>query len=173
MAVTFVSVFVLLLSAAEARRVGALGRSAARMSASGGGQPGGRVGCCFKSASYLDNLGSVPVPPADREEAAGRFREAPGATSLAEVLAFCEEHTQYSPRIFRVGDVVSAAGERAAASRMLSLGKLLRMSRAEAEVMHAAAVEGAQPADREALDEFALTGWEGVHFPEGICLEWR
>ncbi|KAG8461512.1 hypothetical protein KFE25_001116 [Diacronema lutheri] len=145
----------------------------ARVRMLAGGQPGGRVGCCFKSASYLDSIVAAPAAPAEREGAVARFRESLTTRTLADALTFASEHAQYTPRPFRVGDVLAAAGERPTAAIVLSLGKLIRLSRAEAEQLHAAAGGCAQAEDRAALDMFALTGWEGVHFPEGLALEWR
>lgn len=163
---------VLLVADAAARRAGPLLRASVLMAATGG-QPGGRIGCCYKSSSYLESMSSVPVTPADREDAIALFRASIGERTLADTLAFADEHTTYVSRPFRVGDIVAGAGERAAAATVLSLGKLLRLTRAEAQAMHAGASECAQAEDREIFDMFAFTGWEGVHFPEGLSLQWR
>ncbi|KAJ1635402.1 hypothetical protein T492DRAFT_966944 [Pavlovales sp. CCMP2436] len=137
-----------------------------------GGQPGGRVGCCAKAAIYLEGLSSLPTAPLEHDSAIEAFREAlrpanDGSTP-PDALGFAREYMDYSARPFRVGAVSAAAGERVAASTVLALGRLLHLTRLEAERLHAGLGE-----DRDALEAFAEVGWEGVDFPMGLPLQWK
>jgi hypothetical protein len=119
----------------------------------------------------------VPQAPADLAGAIADFRARLPACTLADTLQFAREQATYTPRPLRVGDVFAAAGECETAAVALALCKLLHLTRAETEdvVLRKAqpAYDTVPPDDREMFRAFALTGWEGCEFPDGLPLAWR
>mmetsp|Transcript_89859 Transcript_89859/g.232048 ORF Transcript_89859/g.232048 Transcript_89859/m.232048 type:complete len:456 (+) Transcript_89859:46-1413(+) len=131
--------------------------------------PGGRAAVQYRTEP--DNCGVLADTPEFHEF---RQRLCSNDMVFADTLAFIDMHFDYAPRAFSNGGVDSAAGTNAGSCKVFSMGKLLGLNQQQVLAAfgeHHRQVCGDPTGSSHAnIRAFMKHSWDGVTFPDGLCL---
>mmetsp|Transcript_6106 Transcript_6106/g.23745 ORF Transcript_6106/g.23745 Transcript_6106/m.23745 type:complete len:208 (-) Transcript_6106:48-671(-) len=139
------------------------------------GQPGGRTGCCWKAATYLEKMELRKQPPAAAAAVSGLVENL-GTSTLKENLAIIDECCDSTPKPFSIGELENSAEQNQASARLLSLALLLDLNKEDTLELWGDVwreVRGTEGTNHGNIRAFEKLGFDGVSFPEGLAISWK
>lgn len=133
------------------------------------------AGCAVRSARLLALEIEPPIDTSLCGRLLAKVRDSPGDVTFKETIAAIEEEYEVLEVPFTVGDVVSQAGQNMGSAKILSLGKIGRLSEAETLALFGEIYRGVldtpEGEDHPNIRALMAGGWDCVSFPEGLALD--
>lgn len=103
-----------------------------------------------------------------------QLKTSPGTINFKEVIAYLDEHYDFTPIKFTNGNTVNEAGDNNGSCKVFSFAKLQQLSKEETlplfgDFYRSDVLENPTGTDHQNIRNFMEFGWDGISF-EGVAL---